>query len=226
MIPRPLLIVGFLLLAASLAFTGWAWLQIPDGALVPTHWGLDGQVDGWMKKMPGLLITPGLMLLVTVLFLALARAEPRQNNLLRSREALGIGWIGTLLLMAMAQTAEVFAALGYRVPVTSLMMPAVAVLIIAIGNALPRTRSNFFIGIRTRWTLESDYAWEKTNRWAGRLFVLSGFAGLAGLAVFGSAVGLIVLVAALLGSAVLCATLSYRYWEQDPERHAHDSMPE
>lgn len=226
MVTRASVIVGILLAAVSLAFTGWAWFRIPDSALIATHWGLHDQVNGRMHKLPGLLIAPGLMLLVTVFFLAIRRIEPRRNNLTRSGGLYIAGWVGAVAIIAMVQGIVIATALGYRVPVSALVTPSVAVLMIAIGNVLPQTRSNFFVGVRTPWTLESEYSWEKTNRWAGRFFVLSGLVAFVAMAMFGPIVAGIVLMVSIIASALIAMILSYVFWTRDPERHGHDSVPE
>ncbi len=222
---RPLLIFGAAILIAVLALTLWAWFQIPDGARIATHWN-HGQVNGYMDKMRGLLIGPAIMVVVTGLFLAIAKIEPRRNNLARTRDLFAVSLIGTLFIVAFAQCHIVLTALGIHSIFTDNHVPALAILIIAIGNVLGKSRSNFFMGIRTPWTLESDYSCEKTHRWAGRFFVLAGIVALASFLAFGDAIATKVLLYAVLASVATATVLSYLFWRQDPERRAHDSVPE
>jgi uncharacterized membrane protein len=223
---RPLLIAGFVLLAVVIAFTAWAWVQIPDTALIATHWNASGQINGTMHKMPALLIGPGMMAVLLLVFWAITKVEPRRNNLARSRTFFAVGFGGALAISALAQIHVVLTALGRPLPVTETVLPATAVLVIVLGNFMGKTRSNFFAGVRTPWTLESDYSWEKTNRWAGRFFILSGIAALVALIVSPKIVAVGILVGALLSSALVSVVLSYVFWKEDPSRHAHDSVPE
>jgi uncharacterized membrane protein len=223
---RPLLIAGFALLAVVIAFTAWAWIQIPDAALIATHWNASGQTNGTMHKMPALLLGPAMMAVLLLVFWATTKIEPRRNNLARSRTFIAVGFGGGLAISALAQVHVVLTALGKPLPVTETMLPAVAILVIVLGNFMGKTRSNFFAGMRTPWTLESDYSWEKTNRWTGRFFVLSGMATLAALLVSSAAVAVSVLAATLLSTALIGVALSYVFWKEDPNRHAHDSVPE
>ena len=223
---RPLLIAGFTLLAAVIAFTGWAWVQIPDAALIATHWNANGQINGHMHKMPGLLIGPAMMGVLLVVFWAITRVEPRRNNLARSRAFFAVGFVGGLAITALAQAHVVLTALGIPLPVMETVLPAVATLIIVLGNFMGKTRANFFVGVRTPWTLESDYSWEKTNRWAGRFLIFSGVATLVALMVSTKAFAISVLVGSLVASTLVGVVLSYVFWKQDPNRHAHDSVPE
>lgn len=223
---RPLLIAGLALLAIVIAFTGWAWVQIPDAALIPTHWNAHGEINGSMHKVPGLLIGPAMMAGLLAVFGIIAKIEPRQNNLRRSRMLYAVGFAGAMIIAALAQTHIVLTALGVQTPVLQTVLPAVATLIIVLGNYMGKSRANFFLGLRTPWTLESDYSWEKSNRWAGRFLIFSGVATIVALLVSTNAVAIGVLVGTLLASAAISTVQSYLFWKQDPNRHAHDSVPE
>jgi uncharacterized membrane protein len=223
---RPLVTIGLLILAAIYALTAWAWVATPPGAIIPTHWDLQGHANGHMQKTLGLLLSPIIATFTTFLFLAILRIEPRPNNLARSRGLIVVALLGTLVVMAASQGLIVFAALGHNPPVNSIIPPLVAFLIIAIGNFLPKSRSNFFFGVRTPWTLESDYSWEKTNRWAGRFLVATGLATLAAFVILGHVAAIATLTVGLTASAIAAIVMSYFFWTRDPERHGHDSVPE
>lgn len=223
---RPLLSAGFLLLLLVVAFTGWAWVHIPDAALIPTHWDVNDQVNGAMHKVPGLLIGPGMMAILFLAFWGIAKIEPRRNNLARSRTLFAVGFLGGLVIVALAQVYIVLAALGTHVLPQETMLPSVALLVILIGNFLGKTRANYFVGMRTPWTLESDYSWEKTNRWAGRFMILSGFATLVAFVTSPKVVAVGVLVGTLLAAAIVSYQMSYVFWKEDPNRSARNSVPE
>jgi uncharacterized membrane protein len=83
------------------------------------------------------------------------------------------------------------------------MLGALFLLLALLGNVLGRVRRNFYIGVRTPWTLASEKVWDATHRIAARMFVLAGLLGLLSLAVTASPVaGLVILVAAALASAL------------------------
>ena len=83
-----------------------------------------------------------------------------------------VGLVGAMIIAALAQDHVVLTALGVHMPVMETVLPAVATLVIVTGNFMGKTRANFFVGVRTPWTLESDHSWEKTNRWARTLLHL------------------------------------------------------
>ena len=84
---RPVVIVGSAAVIGMLILSAWAWPQIPDGAQVPIHWGIDGTPDGYGPKWLGLLGIPILTVLVVALLLVIPRFEPRRANLERSATA-------------------------------------------------------------------------------------------------------------------------------------------
>ena len=91
---------------------------------------------------------------------------------------------------------------------------AVGVLLIGLGNLLPRVRSNFFIGIRPPWTLSSDRVWTRTHRVGGYAMVLAGLAVMA-MAFVQTVTLSYVILAAVLGSALFSVVYSYFAWRQE-----------
>ncbi|MFQ5888662.1 MAG: SdpI family protein [Gemmatimonadota bacterium] len=159
-------------IAAMLAASLLAFPSLPRE--IPTHWNLRWEADGWMAKWPGAFLFPGLGLLVWLLLLFLPRIDPRRQHYERFRETywLLVNWI--VLLIAFIEVLSFGEALGWPIVGPRLMLVALGVVLIAIGNYLPRVRSNWWIGIRTPWTLESESVWKATHRLAGRCFVGAG----------------------------------------------------
>lgn len=178
------------LLLANAAVGAWAWARLPANAQVPIHFGLDGQADAWAAPLPGLLWLPALALLLYGLRRILPHLDPRGDHLRQSERALDAIWLTLLGFLAGLQVFIVLQTLGWIGPVLQWPVWALAALMAGIGNVLGKLRSNFFVGIRTPWTLSSEHVWDQTHRWAGRLFV-------------GAAVALAVLAGAMPRSAAL-----------------------
>ncbi|TKB46310.1 SdpI family protein [Thalassotalea mangrovi] len=153
------------------------WL-LPGDMQIPQHWNIHGEPDRFGSLTVALIYPPAIMLGLLLLLTFLKHFEPRQENLQESEKAKG--WIGlaVTLLMALMAAANIGLGMGYEVPVLRLLMIAIFMLFIIIGNFLSKTRSNFFIGIRTPWTLSSDENWRRTHHLGGRLFMLAGVIGL------------------------------------------------
>ncbi len=218
---RPMLTYSAIVVGGAFALSAWAWVQLPDDALVPIHWGIDGQADGFAPKTIGLLILPVVAAVVAALLAVVPRIEPRRANLERSSKAYGATWLAVLTVLGAVHVLAIAVTLGADLDVSRIALTGVGAMFVVIGNYLPKVRPNYLMGIRTPWTLSSDLSWVKTHRIGGRLFVLEGIVlivlGLLGPSPVILAVALVLAIVATLAVAVV---YSYRVWRVDPERRA------
>lgn len=216
---RPLVLAGTVTVVLMLAVSAWGWAQIPPGALIPIHWGIDGRADNFAPKEVALVALPAVALVLLAVALALPSVEPRRSNLLRSATAYRAIWFGVFALLVGIHALSVLAAAGADVPIVTLATGAAGLLLVVVGNYLGKIRSNFFVGIRTPWTLTSERAWAQTHRLGGRLFVVLG-AALLVIAIVGpgSQVQVALLAAGLSGIVVSLFVYSYLVWRADPDR--------
>lgn len=215
---RTALAVSLILIAVMAAISLWGWQNLPDNVSVAIHWDAAGHANGFADKTKALWMTPAIGLALFVLFAALPALEPRRKNLQASRKPYVVAWIGALTLIALVHGLVVFGAGGGTDNHAAAVLIAVTAMLMLLGNYLGKTRSNFFIGVRTPWSLSSDYAWEKSNRLGGRLLFLSGLCVLTIWAAFGTEAGFHALTATALGSVLIAAIASYVYWRRDPGR--------
>lgn len=205
---------------AAMATAGvWTYLELPAGALVPSHWNAAGHVDGYSGAWI-LFLMPALTVGFDLLMAALLLVEPRRRNLLASTAAYNAILLGFAGLMAVIQGITVWSALrGVQAAdaIGSLVFVAAGLFLVVIGIFLPRIRSNFFMGIRTPWTLSSERSWERTHRLGAWLF-----AGLGVLIVLSAALPRAAVFVIPGGAAVvivLLAAYSYLVWRDDPDKH-------
>lgn len=220
------LIFSTIAIIGMCAINLWAMPQIPDGQL-PVHWGLDGQPDRYGDRSEvlfALWLVPASTLL-TALILAIApRLDPNGDNLMKSRKAYIAIWcsVMVLLLGVHAGMALLFIRSVSETPdgheFARFVIGASAALIIIKGDYLPKTRSNWFLGIRTPWTLSSDITWEKTHRLAGRLLMLAGFACLIGAFTLNGGGLIVMLLSTLLPAYAISAVYSYFVWRGAPDK--------
>lgn len=160
-----------LLLAAPLVALAIYWNDLP--ARVPTHWDWRGQIDGWMSKVPGILIVPltafGLNALLHVLpwFDPKLGRIPGEESLMPT--VLPIVRIAGLLLLDTIFFVQMATSLGRNVAGGRIIMAGTLVFFVVMGNYLGNLRPNYFVGIRTPWTLENPETWRATHRLGGRL---------------------------------------------------------
>ncbi len=171
-------LVAIALVAASWAVMAWYYPQLP--ASVPTHWGMDGKPNGWMPLPYGALWGPALTTFMYGLMTALPHLDPRAagwddapvvyGRLRRGLTAFGLYTTGLALHAAARPDAVLF---------DHALLLGMGLLFTLLGNMLPQMRSNFFMGIRTPWTLSDETNWERTHRMAGRLMVAAGLLTMA-----------------------------------------------
>lgn len=215
---RPMLIVNGVLIAGMAGLSAWAWNQIPDGARIALHWDIAGHADRLRSKEEALLVFPLVALAVTGMMWTLPRFDPRRVNLESSGKFWNAATILIGLLLAYLHVLITLGVLGQPVDMANALIPGLCVLIAGLGNYLGKTRSNWFGGVRTPWTMSSEYSWEKTHRVTGRLFVLSGLVTMIAWFVLGAKLSLFVLIGLLVASAFAAVILSYVYWRNDPAR--------
>ena len=215
---RPLMIANSALIAAMAGLSAWAWTRIPDGAHIPVHWNLAGEPDRFGSKLEALIAMPAVAALVTLFLLVLPRLDPRRANIEASAKFWNAVAIGVVLFVGYLHTLMVVSAMGRHIDMINAVLPAMSLLFIVIGNYLSKTRSNWFGGVRTPWTLSSEYSWEMTHRWSGRLFVLSGLLGILVWLLADAKIAIAVMVGSLLVTAVAGVVMSYIFWKNDPER--------
>ena len=146
------------------------WNQLPEE--IPTHFNLLGQADGYNHKMSAIFGLPILMLLMHWLLLFIMIKDPKSSNI-SSKIQLLIYWI-IPFVSCLSMISTYGASLGYSMMSGILAQIFMGVVMIVIGNYLPKTRRNYIIGIRLPWTLENDENWSKTHRLAGKIWVLGG----------------------------------------------------
>lgn len=205
----------WLVIAAMFVASTLAWGDVTGP--VPVHWNIRGEVDGYGSRMEALLLVPAIALGMYLLLLLLPRIDPARANY--------ASFTGPYALMRAALTASMAGmhalvlatALGYAVDAGRWIPVGVGALLVVLGNILGKVRPNYFVGIRTPWTLSSARSWEKTHRAGGRLFVAVGIA-LATAAIIG-APRLLVGVMILGGGALLWLVYySWAEWRADPAR--------
>lgn len=208
-----MLLVSVLVVLIMFAFSAWAWFHLPAGALIPIHWGINGEANRYGGKAEGLLLMPFITLALSVLYYFLPRLDPKGENILRSGAAYRALWIVLLVFFLGMHTVTTLIALGYHLQMNQFILPAVSVLMIVMGNYMGKVRQNYLMGIRTPWTLANEEVWNKTHRLGGRLFVISGILSLLA-SLFGPIIGLAVFSISMIATVGWTVIYSYIIFTQ------------
>ncbi|HNV94163.1 MAG: hypothetical protein APG08_01231 [Candidatus Methanofastidiosum methylothiophilum] len=168
---------GIILLSFFIGIVSYSYL--PD--MMPMHWNAQGEIDGYMGKLWGLFMLPIISLGLFALFLVIPKLDPRRSNLESFKEY----YQGIILMIVgflfYIYILTILAAIGYKFNMVQAMSLSFAVLFYYMGIVLKKTKSNFFVGIRTPWTLSDEKVWEKTHDLGGKLFKVSGIIAFFGV---------------------------------------------
>ena len=207
---RPLIVISFVIigLLAMIAFI--ALSRFPAGAQLPVHWNAAGEADRFSDAGYALFLPVVLSAGMSAVFAVLPRIEPLQDRMGGSAALLDTCWTGLLALMLLMQVVIAAPAFGMVLPPT-VMMAGVGLLLIAIGNALPKSRPSYFIGIRTPWALIDTDNWIATHRLGSKTMMAGGMVIVA--AMIAPIAGQTRATAVFLALAVMVISpIAYSWW--------------
>ncbi|MFC2142918.1 SdpI family protein [Candidatus Aenigmatarchaeota archaeon] len=195
------------LIIIAFAISIYVYPSLPEK--IPSHWNADGEVDGYMSKDLGIFLMPVFSVFILLLFILLPRIDPLKKNYKtfdKYYEGLMFVIIAFFFYFHILTTLW---AINVTFNMTQMIVPAFGILFYYIGSILGKLKQNWFVGIKTPWTLSSKVVWEKTHKRGGVLFRVSGIIALFGIILMDIAIWLL-LVPILLSSAY---TIVYSYVE-------------
>jgi uncharacterized membrane protein len=206
----PAVFIGVTLLVSLLAYDA-----LPER--VPSHWNASGEVDGYSSRLVGAFMLPLVALGIWGLLLVLPRIDPRRKNYEKFQGMYQMLIVAVVAFLCIMHFGILAFSLGYPVPVDRLIFASVALVFIVLGNLLPRARPNWFVGLRTPWTLSNDRVWERTHRVGGYVFIAAGLAMVATL-VFAPQYAMQMVVGIAVSISVFVLGYSYVAWRQERGR--------
>jgi len=206
------IVVLLMIVAATLAGL-LLWNRLPEQ--MASHWNINDQVDGYMSKFWGVFMMPLITLGMFVLFLVIPSIDPLKANIAQFREAFNLFIVLMVAFMLYIYGLTLAWSLGYTgLRMSSSMLPAIGLLLIFIGFMLRQAKRNFFIGIRTPWTLSSDRVWNKTHQIGSTLFIVAGALAVIG-SFFGGTTAFWMLMVPIFGSTIFLMVYSYVLYKQE-----------
>jgi uncharacterized membrane protein len=206
-----LLALTALMFAAALI----VWPSAPSE--IPVHWNASGEVDRYGGKFEGLLLLPLMALAIYLLMRYLPRIDPGRANYARFGGAYTAIRAGIVVLVAVLYGVILSSVLKHPIDVARAVALAVGGLFVLLGTVLGEVRPNWFVGIRTPWTISSKMSWVRTHRLGGWLFMALGVLfAVTGAFKLGS-FGFVVIGAVIVAVATLFV-YSYVVWRDDPEK--------
>jgi uncharacterized membrane protein len=191
-----------------------AYPRLPEQ--VASHWNWRGQVNNWQSRGQAAVFLPMLALVMWGVMRALPSIDPRRANYSKFQPTYDFMIGAMLAAMASIHLALLGSAMGAPVSIHRVIPIAIGMMLVAIGNQLPRARSNWWFGIRTPWTLSNERVWERTHRVGGYLMMASGLVMIVA-AFVSDFVGPLVLVC-VVGSVLGSVIYSYVAWRQETSK--------
>jgi len=163
----------FIVIAITFVVGLWLYPQMPER--MASHWNIQGEVDGYLPKFWGIFLFPMIMAGLAILFeYIIPRIDPFKKNYESFRKYYDGFVVALILFLVFIYKLTILWSLGLRFDIGQLITPAIGALFYYIGSILPHVKRNWFMGIRTPWTMSSDSVWEKTHKRGGMLFKAAG----------------------------------------------------
>jgi uncharacterized membrane protein len=202
--------LGIVLVSFALSF--YFAPQMPSQ--IANHWGISGYADGYAPKdLFSLFGIPSLIAVLALLFIAIPKIDPLGKNI----EKFGGHYYGFavvfLLFMLYIHILSITYNLGTFFNFGQLMLPGLALLLYYVGILVENSKPNWFVGIRTPWTMSSEKVWNKTHAIGGKLFKATGIITLIGL--FMPEIGFIAMMGMILAIVVFSFVYSYVEFQKE-----------
>ncbi|MCF6277397.1 MAG: DUF1648 domain-containing protein [Anaerolineales bacterium] len=205
-------IIVSLIILASIIIGAFVYDKLPDP--MASHWNVNDEVDGYMSRFWGVFMMPLVTFGMFLFFLAIPRLDPLKANIAEFRETFNLFILMIVLFLGYLWKLSIFWNLGFRFfRMSAALLPALGLLFFMIGYMLRKAKRNWFIGIRTPWTLSSDTVWAEVHRLGATLFMVSG--GLALLGVFFNTYAIWFTLVPVLGSTLFLYVYSFVLYQRE-----------
>ena len=163
----------FIVLALIIGATVYKAPCVPDQ--IPSHWNAQGEVDGYASKQFTVLFFGGMILAVYLLTLFLPLIDPLKRNYSSFAGSYFLLRLTIIAFFCLLYVFVLFSAAGWsKLKINYFIIPLISAMMIVFGILMPKIKRNYFVGVRTPWTLHSDAVWTKTHKFAGRTFMAGG----------------------------------------------------
>lgn len=146
------------------------WNQLPD--TIATHFGSNGEANGWSSKLVTVFGLPLFLLLVHFICVYGVANDPKRRGV--SDKVFGLTMLICPICSVLCGWVIYGNALGLNTSITKEVGLVVGLILIVFGNYLPKSRRNYTVGIKLPWTLDDEDNWNKTHRLAGKIWMIGG----------------------------------------------------
>lgn len=200
-------ILPILMLAAGVGLAGYFYNHFPE--MVASHWNFRGEIDSYANKTQGAWAIPVILIALYGMFWGLPLIDPKRERYADFARAYLIMRDMILGLLLFVYTIAGLSNLGFPVKVGNITAFAVGLLMIVLGNYMGKLKKNWFVGIKTPWTLSSDNVWNRTHRAGGWFFVVFGIIIIL-VPYLPETIGMIMFTGGAI--MVTAGSMGYSYW--------------
>jgi len=209
---RTTIFATIFLIAFAVVFSLSVYGRLPEQ--MASHWNTANQVNGYMSRFWGAFLMPVVAAAMLLLFLVIPGIDPLKANIAQFREYFNAFITLIIVFLVYMHILTMLWNLGYdQFNMGVAMLPAMGLLFVFAGIMLRKAKRNFFIGIRTPWTLSSDRVWDETHRIGSTLFIISGILALLGVFFANYAVWFILIP--VLASTLFLLVYSYVLYQRE-----------
>jgi uncharacterized membrane protein len=207
-----LTLISIVIIVLSFVIGIISYQYLPDK--IASHWDSQGQVNGYMYKFFGVFLLPLILIGLFLLFYLLPKIDPLKENYKKFKRYYDSFVLILVLFIFYIYMQTIVWNFGTKFNMNLSLIPALGFLFIYIGIVLKKVKRNWFIGIRTPWTISNDKVWDKTRKLGSRLFILSGIITLLGI-FFPNYMIVFILVPVIVSSII---SIIYSYLEYRKEK--------
>ncbi|RJS70761.1 MAG: SdpI family protein [Candidatus Syntrophoarchaeum sp. WYZ-LMO15] len=204
-------IIVFVIILLSFIVGIYFYPQMPDK--MASHWNAKGEVDGYMSKFWGLFLMPLVSVVLFLLFITIPQIDPLKHNLEKFRRYYDGFIVLIIVFLFYLYLLTILWNIGIRFEMVQLLVPAFGILFYYCGILIENAKRNWFIGIRTPWTLSNDVVWDKTHKIGGKLFKAAGLVAFIGIFLKNYALFFVLLPVILV--AVYTVIYSYAAYQKE-----------
>ena len=169
-INKKLLVITTIIILIPVLVGLLLWEQLPE--MMATHFGTENEPNGWSSKAMAVFGIPGIIAALHLFSLLVTFADPKKSNI--GAKTIGIVyWILPVVSIVVMSMTYIY-ALGTEVNIGMVCCLLVGILLVVLGNYLPKAKQNYTFGYKIPWTLNSEENWNRTHRLAGWLMVAAG----------------------------------------------------
>jgi len=202
---------AILIIIVSILVGFFSYSQIPDR--IASHWNAQGEVDGYISRFWGLSVMPIVSIIMLLVLIFIPKTDPLKENVQKFRKYFDGFIMLIFLFLFYMHLLTILWNKGKEFNMIQFMIPALALLFYYSGILISHAEKNWFIGIRTPWTLSSENVWQKTHKLGGKFFKVCGAVSLIGL--FFPDIAIWIVILPVIFTAAYLTYFSYKEYRKE-----------